>query len=241
MWSGPDPPSPLLLHSCHVCVPPERKTQGKKRAEVFLLSFGYAKMRNAQTHAGTNFSQDANANSNGIKFRIRLRSVLWMYACWSFFGFLNCQHLNVKCIHSFIFTGSVSWPICIKRLTNTLTVSQSLTWLPTNPSLLLLNFKVKNILQTIINAFDSIRNKTKQNYQCWMIARAYPYLDTNSRTSFIIIIRINAERHKTHTHTLGTTPINFSFFQPFRTHTQHVLIFMINNITILQKTYLKFE
>lgn len=73
------------------------------------------------------------------------------------------------------------------------------------------NFKVKNILQTIINLYSKY---PLENCQFWMIARAhtqYPYLDTNSRTSFIII-RINAERHKTHKHC--SPPINFNFFIP---------------------------
>lgn len=54
MWSGPGPPSPLL-HSCHVCVPPERKTGKKRRAEVFFIEFWLRKNAKCPNTRGHKF------------------------------------------------------------------------------------------------------------------------------------------------------------------------------------------
>lgn len=98
MWSGPGPPSPMLFLCCLVYVPPER--HGKR--EFFCFEFWLRKnVKCTQTHTqGTNFSQDANKIPLESNFGFACGSIVCV--CVLFVTKkLNCQHLNVKCIHSY--------------------------------------------------------------------------------------------------------------------------------------------
>lgn len=143
-----------------------------------------------------------------------IRNKNWTANIWMWNAFIHSYSLVVSlCVCRGQFASSC-WPNSLPE------------WLQTFLSKTLLNFQGEKIFyKPSLIFFDAIRNKSPKITQCWMIARAYPYLDTISRTSFIIIIRINAERHKTHTH----RPINFSvlhFFCAIPMHTQNTYWFL---------------
>lgn len=128
------------------------------------------------THTqGTNFSQDANKIPLESNFGFACGLIVYVCVCVLFF-LLSKKYLYQKKIklptfecemHSFIFTDCVSWPICIKLLNR---YNRVLPGLCFEPFSTVVNFKVKNILQTIINMQYSIP-LVKKNYHFWMIAR----------------------------------------------------------------------
>lgn len=162
MWSGPGPPSPLLLlllllHSCHVCVPPER--QEKKRAEVVFIEFWLRKNANGSNTRGhkfltgrkRKFQWNQISDSPAECLCMCMRAALPSSSSSSTWRYIHNKNwaANIWMWNAFIHSYSlacVSWLICIKLLTNTTEKSYLWLWLSTLSLLLLLNFKVKNIL-----------------------------------------------------------------------------------------------